>query len=115
MKKNLKKIYFCLVGVICIGLSIRCFTFPKSLNEGKKLYGANEYEAVVHPNAYTGIQNAIVDTADNVSELKEFEKFGFGSALLVTGLILLGGQLPKEIPEEKKVENPFDDNVELLK
>lgn len=113
MRKNLKKICFYFIGLICIGLSIRCFTFPKSLNGCKKLYGANEYEAVYHPNAYTGIQNAVVDAADNISELKEFEKFGFGSAFLVTGLILLGSQLPKEISEEKNIENPFDDNVEL--
>jgi hypothetical protein len=38
----------------------------------------------------------------------------FGSAFLVAGLAFIGGQLPKKIlSEQKDVDNPFDDNVEL--
>lgn len=111
ISKNLQKIWLCVVGIICIGISIRCFTYETSRHVQLNDYGEYSWDE----NAYEGIQHATAITAGNVSELKEFEKFGFGSVFLVTGLILLGGQLPKDQTKaEEIVENPFDDNAELV-
>ena len=107
---HFKKIWFCIVGIICIGMSIRCFTFRESRYVPLKDYGKYLWEE----NAYEGIQNATAIAAGNISALSEFEHFGFGSAFLVAGLAFLGGQLPKKnLSDQKDVENPFDDNVEL--
>ena len=82
---HFKKFWFCIVGIICIGVSIRCFTFKES-----------HYVPIC------------------IHALSKFEHFGFGSAFLVAGLAFLGGQLPKKnLSEQKDVDNPFDDNVEL--
>lgn len=70
-----------IVGVISIGLSIRCFTFGKLDYEEKMEYGGD---------AFTGIQNATAKTSQNVVELAKIAKFGFGSVLLVVGLSFLG-------------------------
>jgi hypothetical protein len=49
-----------------------------------------------------------------IRALSKFEHFEFGSAFLVAGLAFLDGQLPKKnLSEQKDVDNPFDDNVEL--
>lgn len=81
MVKNIRTIVLIIVGVISIGLSIRCFTFGKLGYEEKMEYGGD---------AFTGIQNATAKTSQNVVELAKIAKFGFGSVLLVVGLSFLG-------------------------
>lgn len=81
MAKNIRTIIFIVIGVISIGLSIRCFSFKELSSEPKSMYGGD---------AFTGIQNAGAQTSENVMELAKIVQFGFGSVLLVAGLGFLG-------------------------
>lgn len=80
MTKNLRTILLLLIGIISIGLSIKCFTFDSLSYESKSMYGGD---------AFTGIQNAAAVTSKNVSQLASITQFGFGSILFVGGLTLL--------------------------
>jgi hypothetical protein len=64
----LKKFWFCIVGSICIGMPIRCFTFDVSNYALSKDYGEYLWEE----NTYEGIQNAAATTANNIGKLEEF-------------------------------------------
>lgn len=81
MAKNIRTIILIVIGVISIGLSIRCFSFKELSSEPKSMYGGD---------AFTGIQNAGAQTSENVMELAKIVQFGFGSVLLVAGLGFLG-------------------------
>ena len=62
------------IGIVAIGLSIKCYTIDEMDYESRSMYGGD---------AYTGIQNAAAATSKNVKELAEIVQFGFGSVLLV--------------------------------
>lgn len=81
MAKNIRTIILIVIGVISIGLSIRCFSFKELSSQPKSVYGGD---------AFTGIQNAGAQTSENVMELAKIVQFGFGSVLLVAGLGFLG-------------------------
>lgn len=81
MAKNIRTIILIVIGVISVGLSIRCFSFKELSSEPKSVYGGD---------AFTGIQNAGAQTSENVMELAKIVQFGFGSVLLVAGLGFLG-------------------------
>ncbi len=81
MAQKFRAIVLIVIGVIAIGLSIKCFTIDELDYETRSMYGGD---------AYTGIQNAAAMTSRNVKELAEIVKFGFGSVLFVMGLTLVG-------------------------
>lgn len=81
MAKNIRTIILIVIGVISVGLSIRCFSFKELSSQPKSVYGGD---------AFTGIQNAGAQTSENVMELAKIVQFGFGSVLLVAGLGFLG-------------------------
>ena len=97
MKKT-RGLLLCIIGAIAIGLSIGSYSIKTSDYESYEIYGGD---------AYTGIQNAAARTSQNVADLKNCVKFGFGSVLLVTGLSLLAfgaTSFNSEKQEENTVE-----------
>lgn len=94
MARNIRTVILIIIGVISIGLSIRCFSFKELSSEPKSMYGGD---------AFTGIQNAGAQTSENVMELAKIVQFGFGSVLLVAGLGFLGVGLTS--PMTKKSED----------
>lgn len=68
-----------LPAILSIVLSIICFNMYTGNGENNHTYGGD---------AYTGIQNAAAQTANNVRDLAEIVSFGFGSVLLVAGISL---------------------------
>lgn len=89
--KNFRSILFSFVGVLSILLAIVCFNKNTGSWASSSIYGGD---------AFTGIQNASAKSANNVQTLSEIVRFGFGSVLLVGGLVLL----VVAIPEGKKSE-----------
>lgn len=81
MVQKLRSIVLILVGIIAIGLSIKCYTIDDLDWEPRSTYGGD---------AYTGIQNAAAMTSRNVKELASIVQYGFGSVLLVMGFTLVG-------------------------
>ena len=81
MAQKIRAIVLIVIGVIAIGLSIKCFTIDELDYETRSMYGGD---------AFTGIQNAAAVTSRNVKELAEIVKFGFSSVLFVMGLTLVG-------------------------
>lgn len=81
MAQRFRSIILIVVGIIALGLSIKCFTIDDLDYATKSMYGGD---------AYTGIQNAAAATSKNVKELAGIVQFGFGSILLVMGLGLIG-------------------------
>lgn len=100
MGKDIRTVILIIIGVISIGLSIKCFSFKELDYEPKSMYGGD---------AFTGIQNAGAQTSENVKELANIVKFGFGSVLLVTGLGFLGVGLTtpvtKRVSEDEQQED----------
>ena len=81
MAQKFRSIILIVVGIIALGLSIKCFTIDDLDYATKSMYGGD---------AYTGIQNAAAITSRNVKELASIIQFGFGSILLVMGLGFIG-------------------------
>ncbi len=81
MVQKLRSIVLMVIGIVAIGLSIKCYTIDEMDYESRSMYGGD---------AYTGIQNAAAATSKNVKELAEIVQFGFGSVLLVMGMTLVG-------------------------
>ena len=67
-----------LVGVLAVILAIMCFGKSTGYYEISQSYGGD---------AYTGIQNASAQAANNTQDLAEIAKFAGGSILLVSGLL----------------------------
>ena len=84
MSQKIRAIVLIVVGVVSLGLSIKCFTTDDLGYESCSMYGGD---------AFTGIQNAAATTSKNVKDLAEIVQFGFGSILLVMGLTLVGSGL----------------------
>jgi len=97
MVQKLRSIVLIVVGIIAIGLSIKCYTTDKLDYESRSMYGGD---------AYTGIQNAAAMTSKNVKELAEIVQFGFGSVLLVMGLTLVGIGMTTPMGGQKENFNP---------
>lgn len=81
MVQKLRSIVLIIIGIVAIGLSIKCFKIDDLSYESRSMYGGD---------AFTGIQNAAAITSKNVKELAGIVQFGFGSVLLVMGLTLVG-------------------------
>lgn len=95
MTKNFRTILLCVVGIISIALSLKCYSFKELRYESESAYGGD---------AFTGIQNAAAVTSENVKDLANIVKFGFGSLLLVNGLTLLAFGLTSPVQKKKNVE-----------
>ncbi len=80
MKNIIKGALFCPIGLASTVLGIVCYCLYDGSYVSRLSYGGD---------AYTGIQNAAAQTASNVEDLAIIAKFGFGSVLLITGLVLI--------------------------
>ena len=101
MVQKIRAIVLIIIGIVAIGLSIKCYTFDKLDYESKSMYGGD---------AFTGIQNAAAVTSKNVKDLAGIVQFGFGSVLLVMGLTLVGFGLttPMKANQETPITAPID-------
>lgn len=100
---RVKSVVLVIIGILAISLSIRCYTFNTYGSEPCKYYDSKgeeipDYEESLSTglaseadiqNVYTGIQNATADTSGNICNLEKIIKFGFGSVLLICGLVLI--------------------------
>lgn len=77
---SIKKLLFSVTGIVSVILSIVCYSLDAGSLQGNIQYGGD---------AYTGIQNAAAQTARNVKYLAVIAKFGFGSVLMITGILLI--------------------------
>lgn len=84
MANKFRSTVLIIIGIVAIGLSIKCFSFEALDYESTSTYGGD---------AYTGIQNAAAMTSKNVKDLAEIVQFGFGAILLVMGLGFIGNGL----------------------
>lgn len=85
-----------LTGVLSAIFGFVIFGFGTGSKEGALIYGGD---------AYTGIQNAAAQTANNVQKLTEIVKFAFGSLLLVVGIAVFcyfGAKLTSYIQNKEK-------------
>ncbi len=96
MVNKIRTIIFIVIGIISIGLSIRCYSYKAMEFTEKSMYGGD---------AFTGIQNAGAQTSENVSGLACIVQFGFGSVLLVAGLGFLGVGLTSPLGKKQDEEN----------
>lgn len=93
----MKKICYLLSGVVSTILGIVCYVMNTGSYESSETYGGD---------AYTGIQNAAAQTANNVQYLTAAVKFGFGSVLLIAGFVLIiyaltsGKSLPSPVKDK---------------
>ena len=109
MTKKTKNTILMIIGIFCIIMSIVCFANATGGYSRNQQYGGD---------AYTGIQNAAAQTANNVTVLIHVAKIGFGSILLVTGLCLILYSIPTKQDEKSIItDNPqqprFDDLPEI--
>lgn len=84
MNMKLLKIFGIVLGLLAIVLGIMVFSQSVGYYEGNSTYGGD---------AYTGIQNAAAQTANNIKYVGEMIRFALGSLLLVLGLAMLLGSL----------------------
>lgn len=90
--KNARSIMLFIVGIASIILGIVTFTFNEGATVMRERYGGD---------AYTGIQKAAAQTANNVSFSGSIEKRGFGFVLIVGGLAMIACSLPGEKNKSK--------------
>lgn len=76
----MKKLSFIVIGIVAIVCAIICISSDTGSYEAAEFYGGD---------AYTGIQQAAAQTANNVRTLTELVSFGFAAILGVTGLICI--------------------------
>lgn len=69
-----------IVGIISIVLAFVCYNSGYAIYSNYETYGGD---------AYTGMQNATVDVANNVNTLIRVTRIGFSGILLVLGLICI--------------------------
>ena len=75
-----KRNAFLLIGIIAIVLAIICSVADVGYYENSQFYGGD---------AYTGIQQAGAQTANNVMDLAIIVRFGFSAVLAIAGLICM--------------------------
>lgn len=87
------------VGILAIILAIVCFSKDAGNTSLGYAYGGD---------AYTGIQNAAAQTANNVFYLAKIVRFGFSSVLLVLGLGMVAVGSRTGVDDADKVITPED-------
>ena len=75
---RLKRIVFLAIGIVAIILAIICACADTGAYESAKYYGGD---------AYSGIQQAAAQTANNLIDVAVIAKFGFSSLLAIIGLL----------------------------
>ena len=102
MNKKLLKGFGIILGLVTIVLAISVFSQSVGYSEGSYSYGGD---------AYTGIQNAAAQTANNVQDVGEMIRTGLGCILILHGAILLSVAICIDVPKKEKiqpvVEQPF--------
>lgn len=84
MNKKLLKTGGLILGILAIIFAIVVFCMDTGSFEGAEFYGGD---------AYTGIQQAAAQSANNVKDVGAIIKVGLGSILLVHGLTFVLGAL----------------------
>ena len=106
MVQKIRSLVLIVVGIIAIGLSVKCFLSDELDYETRSMYGGD---------AFTGIQNAAATTSKNVKELADIVQYGFGSILLVMGLGLIGIGLTTPTISKKATQEdlpkPIESNI----
>lgn len=97
MNKKLLKIFGLILGVVTIVLSIVVFCRNVGYYESSVSYGGD---------AYTGIQNAAAQTANNVKYVGEMIRFALGAQMLVMGLAMVLGSLCIRTEEKVQISEP---------
>lgn len=98
----MKRVLLIVAGIASIGMSVVCFNKDTGTYVGWQFYGGD---------AYTGIQHASADTGQNVKDLAEICRFGFGSVLLVGGIALVASGIPER---KKKVTDTVEKETTTL-
>lgn len=93
-----RKSFFVIIGIVAIVLGVVCFILDVGSYESNIAYGGD---------AYTGIQNAAAQTANNVMCLAIIAKFGFGSILVVAGLSLIAFASAIKTTDANESATPF--------
>jgi hypothetical protein len=96
MNWKLLKVFGIVLGILSIIFSLAVFTGTVGYYESALKYGGD---------AYTGIQNAAAQTANNIKYLGETLQIGLAGLLLVQGLAMLLGALciqPKKLAAPKE-------------
>ena len=86
--------FMIVVGILAITLAIVCFSKDVGNISLGYSYGGD---------AYTGIQNAAAQTANNVFYLAEIVRFGFSSVLLVLGFGMVASGARASVDNADKV------------
>ena len=97
MNKKLLKIFGIVLGVLAIVLAIIVFSKDVGYYESSKSYGGD---------AYTGIQNAAAQAANNVKYVGEMLRFALGSQMLVMGLAMIMGSLCICTKDQNRIASP---------
>ena len=84
MNKTLLKIFGIILGIIAIIMAFIILDQNIGYYEGSSSYGGD---------AYTGIQNAAAQTANNVMYVGEMIQLALGFQMLITGLTMLLGSI----------------------
>lgn len=93
MNRKIIKYTFLALGILATIFAIVIYDYDVGLPESYKSYGGD---------AYTGIQQAAAQTANNVFNLAEIVQTGFAFILLIHGGILSSISLCIEIPKKAK-------------
>ena len=88
--KKLSSYAFLLIGIAAVVFSIVMFSLDVGSYESNQYYGGD---------AYTGIQQAAAQSANNVQALAVIAKLGFGFVLLTAGLTLIALFLRASVSE----------------
>ena len=100
MKKQRKsRKLFIVIGIVAIILAICCSSMTAGYWENGEVYGGD---------AYTGIQQAAAQTANNVQYLAEITRFGFSSILAIVGLL----SIAYGIGDTRKTEEKLMSNLQ---
>ena len=97
MHKKLLKIFGIILGVLTIVLSFVVFSKSVGYYESNMSYGGD---------AYTGIQNAAAQAANNVQYVGEMIRFALGSQMLVMGLAMVLGSVCIRTKEQEQGAAP---------
>ena len=105
--KRIFAIAFIIIGILSIILAFCAYGCDVGYPERNKSYGGD---------AYTGIQNAAAETANNVHYLTEAVVFGVGSILLVAGFSLAATGMylyanSKEDTDDTPNQNTYTPNI----
>lgn len=100
MTKKVRSFFLIPIGVLSIILAIVCFSMDRGSYTSREYYGGD---------AYTGMQQAAAQTANNVLYLSDIVQAGCSSILLVGGLSLVVCGIPvKREQEAYNVSVPAD-------